>query len=186
VHDDGRRWNERYATTGHVEARPPEVIERWPELVSLVPETGRCLDVASGPGAVALWFACRGLAVTALDASGVAIGLLREAAAGAGVAGRVDALEFDLDEGLPDDLGSFDVIVCQRFRDPALYAPLIDRLGPGAIAMITVLSSVGSADPGPFHAPPKELFLTFGADGRCEILHAWEGQGVAHIVVRRR
>jgi SAM-dependent methyltransferase len=186
VHDDGRRWDERYATTEQIEARPPEVIDRWPELVSLVPEIGRCLDVASGPGAVTLWFARRGLAVTALDASGVAIGLLREAAAAAGVADRVDAVVFDLDQGLPDDLGSFDVIVCQRFRDPALYAPIIDRLGPGALAMITVLSSVGSADAGPFHAPAAELSETFGADERCEMLHTWEGEGVAHMVVRRR
>jgi SAM-dependent methyltransferase len=186
VHDDARRWDERYATAARVEARPPEVIERWPELISLVPEAGRCLDVASGPGAVTLWSARRGLEVTALDASAVAIGLLRNAAAAAGVAGKVDALVFDLDEGLPDDLGGFDVIVCQRFRDPALYAPMIDRLGAGGIAIVTVLSTVGSTHPGPFHAPAGELSETFGADERCEILQWWEGEGVAHVVVRRR
>jgi SAM-dependent methyltransferase len=186
VHDDGRRWDERYATTERVEARPPEVVERWPELISLIPEVGRCLDVASGPGAVTLWSARRGLEVTALDASAVAIGLLHDAAAAAGVAGRVDALVFDLDEGLPDDLGTFEVIVCQRFRDPALYTPMIDRLAPGAIAIVTVLSTVGSTDPGQFHAPPGELPEAFGADGRCELLHSWEGEGLAHVVVRRR
>jgi SAM-dependent methyltransferase len=161
------------------------VIERWPELIALIPEVGRCLDVASGPGAVTLWSARRGLEVTALDASAVAIGLLHDAATAAGVAGRVDALVFDLDEGLPD-LGIFVLIVCQRFRDPALYAPMRDRLAPGGIAIVTVLSTVGSTDPGPFHAPPGELSEAFGADGRCEILHSWEGEGLAHVVLRRR
>jgi hypothetical protein len=78
------------------------------------------------------------------------------------------------------------VIVCQRFRDPALYAPMIDRLHPGGIAIVTVLSTVGSTDPGPFHAPAGELSETFGSDERCEILHSWEGEGVAHLVARRR
>jgi SAM-dependent methyltransferase len=186
VHDDERRWDERYATTERVEARPPEVFDRWPELVSLLPETGRVLDVASGPGAVALWFARRGFAVTALDVSGVAIELLRSAAAAAGLTERVDARSVDLDDGLPDALGMFDVIVCQRFRDPRLYGRMIDLLAPRAIAMVTVLSSVGSTDPGPFHAPAGELSDTLGADERCETLRSWEGDGVAHVVVRRR
>jgi SAM-dependent methyltransferase len=186
VRDDGRRWDERYAATTRVEARAPEAIDRWPELISLLPETGRCLDVASGPGAVTLWFARRGLEVTALDASGVAIELLRNAAAAAQLAQRVDARTVDLDDGLPDDLGTFDVIVCQRFRDPRLYGPMIDRLAPGAIAMITVLSRVGSPDPGPFHAPAGELSDAIGADERCETLRSWEGDGVAHVAARRR
>ena len=186
MHDDGPRWDERYATTTQVEARPPEVVDGWPDLASWLPESGRCLDVASGPGAVTLWFARRGLEVTALDASGVAIGLLRNAAAAAGVADRVDARTVDLDDGLPTDLGEFDLIVCQRFRDPQLYAPMIGRLRHGAIAIVTVLSSVGNADPGPFHASPGELSSAFGTDERCELLHSHEGDGVAHIVVRRR
>ena len=186
MRDDARRWDERHASTTQVEARPPDAIDRWPELTSLLPATGRCLDVASGPGTVTLWCASRGLEVTALDVSGVAIELLRSAADTADVAERVDARTVDLDDGLPDDLGTFDVIVCQRFRDPRLFTPMIDRLGPGAMAMITVLSSVGSADPGLFHAPEGELRDTIGADARCETLRWWEGDGVAHIVIRRR
>lgn len=186
MRDDGRRWDERYATTTRVEARAPEAVDRWPELISLLPDTGRCLDVASGPGAVTLWFARRGLEVTALDASGVAIELLRDVAAAAELSQRVDARTVDLDHGLPDELGAFEVIVCQRFRDPRLYGPMIDRLRPGGVAIVTVLSSVGSADPGPFHAPAGELSDAFGADERCETLRSWEGEGVAHVVVRRR
>ena len=186
VHEDGRRWDERYATTTHVEARPPEAIERWPDLASLLPATGRCLDIASGPGAVALWFARHGLEVTALDASAVAIELLCNAAEAAGVADRIDARTVDLDDGLPADLDEFDLIVCQRFRDLQLYAPVIDLLRPGAIAIVTVLSSVGSVNPGRFHAPPGEVSTAFGADERCEVFRSYEGDGVAHVVVHRR
>ena len=184
--EDGRRWDERYATTTLVEARPPEAGERWPDLTSSLPTTGRCLDIASGPGAVSLWFARQGLQVTALDASAVAIDLLRTSAAAAGIAERIDARTVDLDDGLPADLGEFDLIVCQRFREPQLYAPIVELLRPGAIAIVTVLSSVGSAHPGPFHAPPGELSAAFGTDDRCDLLHSHEGDGVAHVVVRRR
>jgi SAM-dependent methyltransferase len=186
VDDDRRRWDERYSTTTHVEARPPEVADRWPDLVSSWPTTGRCLDIASGPGSVSLWCAERGLEVTALDTSGVAIGLLRTAAEAGGIADRIDARIVDLDDGLPSDLGEFDLIVCQRFRDVGLYAPIVGLLGHGAVAVVTVLSSVGSADAGPFHAPPGELVAAFGSDERCELLRAHEGDGVAHVVVRRR
>ena len=133
-----------------------------------------------------LWLAARGLQVTALDASGVAIELLGVAATASELADRVDARTVDLDDGLPDDLCDLDLVVCQRFRDSLLYAPMIDSLGQGGIAIVTVLSSVGVDSPGPFHAPPGELTATFGAEERCEILHHHEGGGVAHIVVRRR
>ena len=186
MHEDGGRWDERYATTTHAAARPPEAIERWPGLGSLLPTTGRCLDIASGPGAVTLWFARHGLEVTALDASAVAIELLRNAAAEAGVADRIDARIVDLDDGVPADLGEFDLIVCQRFRDPQLYAPIIDLLRHGGVAIVTVLSSVGNGDPGPFHAQPGELSAAFGDGERCELLRSHEGEGVAHAVVRRR
>ena len=186
MHDDGRRWDERYATIPRVEAHPPEAIERWPDLDSLLPATGRCLDIASGPGAVALWFAQRGLEVTALDASALAIELLLDAARAAGVGDLIDARTADLDDGLPADLGEFDIIVCQRFRDPQLYGLILELLGHRAMAIVTVLSSVGSADPGPFHAPPGELSVAFGADQRCELLRTHEGDGIAHAVVRRR
>lgn len=184
MHDDAQRWDERYSTTTRIDPDPPGVLEHWPHLTSLVPTTGRCLDVASGPGPVTLWLAERGLEVTALDISGAAIDLLESAAAAAGCSDRVDARIADLDDGLPGDLQDLDLIVCQRFRDPSLYPAFIDRLGVGGVAMITVLSTVGVSEPGPFHAPPGELRAAF-TNGRCEILHDSEDAGIAHVVIRR-
>lgn len=183
--DDAKRWDQRYESAPQVEARSPEVIARWPELQALLPTGGRCVDVASGPGAITLWLASRGLDVTALDISGVAVSHLDAAVAAGGSADRVDARTVDLDDGFPDDLHDIDLIVCQRFRDPLLYPVMIDRLRLGGLAVVTVLSSVGVDDPGPFHAQSGELRAAFTTD-RCEILHHHEGDGLAHVVARRR
>jgi SAM-dependent methyltransferase len=186
MHEDGRRWNERYEASPAPSPRAPEALDRWPELVSLVPVSGRCVDIASGTGAVSLWLARRGLDVTALDVSDVAIARLQAAATASGLSGRIDTRTVDLDQGLPEDLDDLDLVVCQRFRDPALYRPIVDRLRAGGLGVITVLSSVGADDAGPFHAPAGELAIAFGADERCEILHQFEGGGTAHAVIRRR
>lgn len=186
MHDDGPRWNERYSASPAPSPRAPEALDRWPEVDALLPESGRCVDIASGTGAVTLWLAQRGLEVTALDVSDVAIERLEAAATAGGLSGRIDARTVDLDQGLPEDLDDLDLVVCQRFRDAALYRPIVDRLRTGGLAVVTVLSSVGADDPGPFHAPAGELSTAFGADERCEVLHQFEGDGVAHVVVRRR
>jgi SAM-dependent methyltransferase len=186
MHEDARRWNERYAASSAPSPRAPEALDRWPELASLLPVAGRCLDIASGTGAVTLWLAQRGLDVTALDVSDVAIGRLKAAATASGLSDRIDARTADLDQGLPEDRDDVDLVVCQRFRDPALYTSIVDRLRSGGLAVVTVLSSVGADDPGPFHATADELSTSFAADDRCEILHRFEGNGVADIVVRRR
>lgn len=186
MHDDGPRWNERYAGTVDVDARMPEAFERWPRLVELLPTSGRCVDVASGPGAATLWLAERGLDVAALDVSQTAIEVLRRVASARGLADRVDARAIDLDGGLPADVTAVDLVLCQRFRDPRLYIPMFDRLRLGGLLVVTVLSAVGAAHAGPFHAPAGELAAAFGAAARCEILHSHEGDGVAHLVARRR
>jgi hypothetical protein len=185
MHEDAARWDERYASTPRPAPEPPEVVRRSATLDSLVPYSGRCLAVACGPRAVTLWLAARGLDVTALDASSVAIQLLRTTAVAMDLSDRVDARVADLDDGLPGDLNDLDLIVCQRFRDPSLYPVMFERLTDGGVLMITVLSSVGCDEPGPFHARPGELRSAFSGE-RCEILHDAEGDGAAHLVVRRR
>ena len=186
MRDDGQRWDNRYRATTRVDPRQPEALERWPDVATLLPTTGRALDVASGPGSVTLWLAERGLHVTALDVSAVAIELLGTAAATLGLDDLIDARVVDLDDGLPADVVDCDLIVCQRFRDRALAPTMIDRLRVGGYAVVTVLSTVGARRPGAFHAPSGELWDEFGSDERCEVLHHDEGDGVAHVIVRRR
>ena len=186
MHEDGRRWNERYEASPAPSPRAPEALDRWPELALLLPASGRCVDIASGTGAVTLWLAQQGLTVTALDISDVAIRKLEQAAAARGLSSCIDARAVDLDQGLPEDVDDLDLLVCQRFRNRSLYRPIVGRLRSGGLAVVSVLSSVGADDPGPFHAVAGELSSAFGSDERCEILHHFEGDGVAHVVLQRR
>lgn len=148
---------------------------------------GRCLDVACGLGAQSLWAAQQGYEVVALDASGVAITALNTEALNLGVRDRIDSRVHDLDDGLPADLaGSCALVVCQRFRDPALYEQLVYMLQPEGVLVITVQSRVGrTGEPGRFHATPGELIDAF-RELDVDILRSLEADGEATLVARRR
>ena len=149
----------------------------------------RALDLACGTGATALWLASRGLDVLAVDVSPVAIALVARAADEVGLAERVTARVVDLDDGLDRailDTAPYDVVVCQRFRDRRLYAPIVDVLSPGGLAIVTVLSSVGLEAPaGEFHAGPGELTAAYAALD-VDVVVEHEGDGLASVVVQRR
>lgn len=148
---------------------------------------GRCLDVACGLGSQSIWAAQQGFEVVSLDTSDVAITALNSAALSAGVRDRIDSRVVDLDDGLPTELtNSFDLVVCQRFRDPALYEQLVYALVPGGVLVITVLSRVGVAgEAGPFHAPPGDLVCAF-REFDVDVLRSVELDGEATLVARRR
>ena len=142
-----------------------------------MPTSGRALDVACGRGAVALWLARNGLVVDAVDVSAVAI----DAAARTIADVPVRWWRHDLDTGLPPGcVGPYDVIVCQRFRDPALYPALAAALAPEGLLAITVLSEVDEG-PGPWRAPPGELLRAFG---HLDVLAHAEANGEASLVGR--
>ncbi len=156
------------------------------DLRALVPTSGRALDIACGRGAQSLWLAVRGLDVVAIDVSDVAIELTEAAAAATGVSQRVDARQQDLSDGLPTDLGEFDIIVCQRFRNRRVLESLPPRLLPGGMALVSVLSAVGlERTPGKFHAPAGELVDQFTRDD-VEIIWHTESSGLASIAIRRK
>lgn len=174
---DRERWDARFAGLEPREPAPPDALVGREDLV---PTAGRALDVACGRGTVAVWLARRGLAVDAVDVSPVALAAGRALAATTGVAG-VRWLEADLEGGLPVT-GPYDVVVCQRFRDPALYGPLAGALAPGGLLVVDVLSRVGDTG-GPFRAAPGELLAAFD---RLDVLHHEEGAGRASLVARSR
>jgi 2-polyprenyl-3-methyl-5-hydroxy-6-metoxy-1,4-benzoquinol methylase len=176
---DRERWDARHAAAvaaGAGGTAPPDALRGRTELL---PPGGRALDVACGRGTVAVWLAGRGFAVDAVDVSPVALEAGRELAAREGVAERVRWWLHDLDTGLPG-AGPYDVVVCQRFRDPARYPELAARLAPGGLLVVTVLSEVDEG-PGPFRAPAGELRAAFG---ELEVLHHVERDGEASLVAR--
>lgn len=203
---DRARWDARHAAVPDVVPMPPDEL-RGRE--TLLPTGGRALDVACGRGAVAVWLARRGLAVDAVDVSGVAIAAAGALAVRYGVAGAVRRWVHDLDRGLPGGcVGPYDVVVCQRFRDPRLYPQLVARLAVDGLLVVTVLSEVGSPDgatshgaapdgaapdgapsgagpgvgSGPYRAAPGELPA---ACVGLRVLAVREGDGEAGIVARR-
>jgi SAM-dependent methyltransferase len=177
---DAERWDSRYSGRATGEPRPPTGLTGI-----AIPEHGRCLDVACGLGEQSLWAARLGFEVVALDASPIAIAALRAAAARHGVGERIDARVIDLDGGLPDDIEArCALVICQRFRDPRLYPSLVQAAEPGGLVVITVLSAVGTASPGQFHAPAGELTDAFRALD-VEVLRSLEQDGEATLVARR-
>lgn len=170
--EDARRWDARHAAVEAVGALPPDALRGR---VDLLPSGGLALDVACGRGAVSRWLAERGFTVDAVDVSAAGLGAL------AGVDG-VRTVRADLDLGLPPECaGPYDVVVCQRFRDPALYPAFVGRLAPGGLLVVTVLSEVDD-EPGPFRAPAGELEAAFRG---LDVLHHHEGGGEAHLVAVR-
>jgi SAM-dependent methyltransferase len=176
--EDRERWDRQYAAAGTADPAPPALLRDAEDLLG---PGGRALDVACGRGAVAVWLARRGFAVDAVDVSAVALRAGAELADRHGVGDRITWWAHDLDAGLPAGLADgYDLVVCQRFRDPRLYPELARRLAPGGLLAISVLSRTG-ADAGPFRAEPGELPAAFG---ELEVLSHRDAQGEAALLAR--
>jgi len=188
--DDRKRWDERHAARSEGPVAAPEAPEALALLdeamLAQIPTAGLAVDIACGVGAQSLWLAQRGMHVLAIDVSPVAIDLTQAAADEHDLAARIDARVVDLDAGLPEDAAEASLVVCQRFRSPDLYPAIIDVLGEGGMAIVTVLSEVGlDGTPGVFHARGGELVDAFASD-EVDVLASSEQAGVASIVLRRR
>lgn len=171
--EDRERWDRRHAAVSSTVPMPPDALRTRS---SLLPTGGAALDVACGSGQVAVWLALRGFDVTAVDVSPVALSAGAALADAHGV--TVRWVESDLDDGLP--AGRYDVVVCQRFRDPTLYPALAAALSRGGLLVVTVLSEVGD-EGGRFRAAPGELRSAFGG---LDVLHREERDGEATLLAR--
>jgi len=172
---DRTRWETAYAERATVPA--PALPAVFGDHEDLFPRAGTALEIACGTGAAAVWLAQRGIDVHAVDISSVAIGQARTLAERCGVPVRFETV--DLDGGLPAG-DPVDVLLCHKFRDPRLDDQIIDRLAPGGLLAICVLSEVG-ATPGRFRAAPGELRSAFAS--LAEIASG-EGDGQAWLLAR--
>ncbi len=173
---DRVRWDDKYAGRP---SGPPALPAVFTGYTDAIPMTGHALDVACGAGSAAVWLAERGLTVWGVDVSAVAIEQARELADRHAVSDRCRFSVADLDDGLPAG-PPVEMILCHRFRDPRLYPAMVDRLTPGGLLAISVLSEVGS-QPGFFRAAAGELDVAF-AD--LQALAAGEGDGQAWLLAR--
>ncbi|WP_431237405.1 class I SAM-dependent methyltransferase [Mycolicibacterium aichiense] len=174
---DGVRWDGKYV--GRT-AGPPRLPEAFAPYADDVPTAGHALELACGLGQASVWLAERGLTAQGVDVSAVAIEQAQGLAIRHGVGDRCTFSVADLDDGLPPGPPAA-MILCHRFRDPALYSPISDRLAAGGLLAISVLSEVG-AEPGPFRARTGELREAFAG---LQTLAAGEGDGQAWLLARR-
>ncbi|MDD9940406.1 MAG: class I SAM-dependent methyltransferase [Myxococcales bacterium] len=129
--DDRTRWNARHAQRAAEGPAAPSVAVL--SLASHLPQRGRALDLAGGTGRHALWLVQRGLDVTLLDVSDVALEVASEHAARRSVS--LSTLRWDLSTGMPGG-GPWDVVLCVNFLDRAVYSQLGAKLAPGGCAIV--------------------------------------------------
>ena len=129
-------WDERYRRGEHANDAPLPLVVN----AALQCQPGRALDLACGVGRHALWLAEHGWQVTAVDASAVAIEILRQRAEERGV--TVEARVADLERGeFVIEPGAYNLIVVtcylQRELFPAIRAGV--RLGGLVVAVIALV-----------------------------------------------
>jgi SAM-dependent methyltransferase len=121
-----RDWDQHYADPAHSDwAADPLLIQA----AELLPP-GRALDLACGPGRHALYLARLGWRVTAVDASAVAVGLLRAQSAGL----EIDARHADLERGEFSILPGAYHLVCDFFYlQRSLFPQIREGIVPGGV-----------------------------------------------------
>ncbi len=180
VEGDRLRWDERYAGVEPPAVDAVAVPALFAARADAFPSTGHALDLACGQGQGSVWLARRGLDVLGWDISAVAVGRARDLARRSGVADRCRFEVVDLDGGLPAG-PPVEVVLCHRFRDPRLYRAVVERLAPGGLLAVAVLSEVGRG-PAPYRAAPGELPRAFAG---LDVLDTGEGEGQAWLLARR-
>jgi SAM-dependent methyltransferase len=132
-------------------------VRRWAHLVR---DGGAVLDVASGVGRHARWFAQRGHPVTAIDRDAAALSTLRGEP-------RVTTIEADLEGApwpLPDD-ARFAAIVVTNYLHRPLMPRLADALAPDGVLIYETFAqgneTVGKPSNPAFLLAPGELLAAF-------------------------
>jgi SAM-dependent methyltransferase len=179
---DARHWDRRWA-----DREPPRVDRTalpapFDAFADRFPRAGRAVELACGTGAAAVWLARRGMTVHGYDVSPVAVQQARALADAAGCADRCHVEVADLDDGLPPG-DPADVLLCNGFRDPALYPAMAARVTPGGLLAVGVLSVVGAnpAASDRFRAPVGELAAAFAG---LTVLERGESRGRAWLLAR--
>ena len=128
-HPDRQRWDARYADGRAPSFEPHPLAVR---ALAVPPPAGPVAELASGPSGSALLAAAAGRQVTAVDISGVALGMLAREAARRGLAGLVTLVEADLAEWRPAAAG-YALVLCTGFWDRAVFAAAATAVRPGGV-----------------------------------------------------
>jgi len=179
---DRQHWDRRHSERGMAplsESQPPPP-PVFAHVEHLFPTKGNALELGCGRGRGAVWLASRGMNYWGVDVSPVGVALARELTSLSSFSDRCRFDVVDLDDGLPEG-PPVDLLFCYLFRNQRLDLSIIERVTPGGLLAVAVLSEVGLG-PGEFRARPGELRDAFGG---LEILDEGEGEGMAWILARR-
>jgi tellurite methyltransferase len=167
---DRERWNAKWRQrAGELELATPFLVEH----AGVLPDRGKALDVAGGAGRNAVWLARRGLDVTLVDVSDVAITRAEQRAAEHRVKLRARLLDLEA----PVELAPlYDVVVIWDYLDRARrddFARLVVEGGYVVAGQPTVKNLER-------HASPSRRFLI--EEGELE---AWLAELGFEIIVAR-
>ncbi len=158
--NDRDRWNRKYSQGSHTSRSPsPSLVA----LQHLLPATGNALDVAGGAGRHAIWLANRGLDVTLVDVSDVALGVA--AARAEEAACDLHAVRADLQHE-PFPRGPWDLIVSVHFLWRPLFQSFAQTLACGG-KLVVIQPTISNLQRNP--KPPAPFLL---ADGELPSLVA--------------
>jgi SAM-dependent methyltransferase len=180
---DRERWDTRYAPAGLVMGPQPKPLVQ--QLGALLPCTGRAMDIACGEGQLAIWLARRGLEVTAVDISPVALAKLHGQAVRLGLAERIRIIEADLDAGLPPVAPGLALVTCIDFFAPPLMVEARALLAPGGMLLAQVVLQPRGGD-SPHRAAAGEA-LGFAAGLRLQYYREGviDGRELAQLLAQR-
>jgi SAM-dependent methyltransferase len=172
MNDDRERWNARWRERAGELENESAFLEA---AAAQLPARGKALDLAGGAGRNAIWLARRGLDVTLVDVSDVALDKAEARAKRLGVANRMKFLRLDLAEPLPF-APLFDLVVVVHYLDRHrrdTFAELLHDGGLLAAANPTVTNLERNAH-------PSERFLV----ERGELAHWVLGLGMELVATR--
>jgi SAM-dependent methyltransferase len=127
MQDAAKHWDERYRQGRAIPDEPAALLV---ENLSLLPKSGKALDIAMGTGRNALYLASLGFQVTGIDLSAVAVEKCRQKAERLGL--PIEALAADLEQHpLPTE--EYDLIVNFYYLQRSLAPRIVAALKTGGV-----------------------------------------------------
>jgi tellurite methyltransferase len=148
---DRERWNARWRERAGELEDPSELLGTHSQHI---PIRGKALDLACGAGRNALWLARRGMEVTLVDVSDVALDKAEAKAKRLGIADRMRFLRVDLEGPLPF-APLFDVVCVVHYLDRERRDSFAELLLDGGV-LVAANPTVTNLER---HAKPSERFL---------------------------
>jgi 2-polyprenyl-3-methyl-5-hydroxy-6-metoxy-1,4-benzoquinol methylase len=179
VDGDRERWNAKWRErNSDLDGEAPLLSDN----AQLFPRRGKALDLAGGAGRNAMWLMRRGMDVTLVDVSDVALDKAETRAKAAGLGSRLKTYHLDLEQPLPF-APLFDVVLVMNYLDRERRDSFAGMLVDDGLFVASHPTT------GRFAVTQKELLLWARQLG-FEILVAGVGEGEKHgevgLIARRR